>query len=172
HMADTDAALTAVRGLGVRIDEPSPGTLHVHGVGLRGLQESEQPFDCMNAGTLLRLAAGVLAGQEGKRFTLVGDESLSRRPHERVAIPLRQMGATVETTDGSAPVRIEGAALQPISYALPVASAQVKSAILLAGLFAGSGPTTVVEPAVTRDHTERILTHLGVRASRAGNEIS
>jgi 3-phosphoshikimate 1-carboxyvinyltransferase len=172
HMADTDVAISAVRGLGVRIDEPSPGSLHVHGVGLRGLQESEQPFDCMNAGTLLRLAAGVLAGQEGKRFTLVGDESLSRRPHERVAIPLRQMGAKIETTDGSAPVHVEGAALQPISYALPVASAQVKSAILLAGLYAESGPTTVIEPAVTRDHTERILTHLGVRVSRSANEIS
>jgi 3-phosphoshikimate 1-carboxyvinyltransferase len=82
------------------------------------------------------------------------------------------MGAKIETTDGSAPVHIEGAALSPISYALPVASAQVKSAILLAGLYADSGPTTVIEPAVTRDHTERILTHLGVRVSRSHNEIS
>jgi 3-phosphoshikimate 1-carboxyvinyltransferase len=172
HMADTDAAISAVRTLGVQIDEPLPGTLVVHGAGLRGLQESDAPFDCMNAGTLLRLAAGVLAGQDGKRFVLTGDESLSRRPHERVAIPLRQMGATVETTEGSAPVRIEGARLQPIAYALPVASAQVKSAILLAGLFTEEGPTTVVEPAVTRDHTERILKHLGVRVSRAGSEIS
>jgi 3-phosphoshikimate 1-carboxyvinyltransferase len=172
HMADTDAVVEAVRAHGVRIDEPTPGMLHIHGVGLRGLQESGGPFDCMNAGTVLRLAAGILAGQEGKRFTLIGDESLSRRPHERVAIPLRQMGAIVETTDGSAPVTVVGARLEPITYALPVASAQVKSAILLAGLFADSGPTTVVEPAVTRDHTERILTHLGVRVSKNGSEIS
>jgi 3-phosphoshikimate 1-carboxyvinyltransferase len=172
HMADTDAVVEAVRAHGVRIDEPTPGMLHIHGVGLRGLQESGGPFDCMNAGTVLRLAAGILAGQEGKRFTLIGDESLSRRPHERVAIPLRQMGAIVETTDGSAPVTVVGARLEPITYALPVASAQVKSAILLAGLYADSGPTTVVEPAVTRDHTERILGHLGVRVSRNGSEIS
>src|SRR5207247_1174252 len=137
-----------------------------------GLRESAEPLDCQNAGTLLRLAAGVLAGQAGKRFVLTGDESLSRRPHERVAIPLRQMGADVETTEGSAPVTIVGATLEPIEYALPVASAQVKSAILLAGLQAASGPTKVIEPAVTRDHTERLLRHLGIRVETKRNEIS
>ena len=114
------------------------------GAGLRGLRESEDPLDCGNAGTVLRLVSGILAGQEG-RFVLTGDESLSRRPHERVAEPLRRMGARVETTNGGAPVLIEGGKLSPIRYELPVASAQVKSAVLLAGPLADGGPTTVVE---------------------------
>jgi 3-phosphoshikimate 1-carboxyvinyltransferase len=172
HMADTDAALGIARALGATVEEPRPGTVRVEGVGLRGLREPDAPLDCRNAGTMLRLAAGVLAGQEGRRFVLTGDESLCRRPHERVAIPLRQMGAQVETTDGSCPVTITGARLQPVTYALPVASAQVKSAILLAGLQAESGPTRVIEPAVTRDHTERILRHLGIRVAVQRNEIS
>ncbi len=171
HAADTDAALDAVRELGAGVSEPSPGTIRIEGVGLRGLRPPDHPIDCRNAGTLLRLLAGVLAGQEG-RFVLTGDESLSSRPHERIAIPLRQMGAEVETTNGSAPVTISGGALEPTSYVLPVASAQVKSAILLAGLFARGGPTTVVEPVPTRDHTERMLTSLGVRVRREGSEIS
>jgi 3-phosphoshikimate 1-carboxyvinyltransferase len=171
-MADTDAALGIVRALGATVDEPREGTLRVEGLGLRGLREPDAPLDCQNAGTVLRLTAGVLAGQEGKRFVLTGDESLSRRPHERVAIPLRQMGAHVETTDGSAPVTIVGAHLERIAYTLPMASAQIKSAILLAGLFAATGPTTVVEPSVTRDHTERILRHLGLRVATQKNEIS
>jgi 3-phosphoshikimate 1-carboxyvinyltransferase len=113
----------------------------------------------------------VLAGQEG-RFVLTGDEQITSRPHERVAIPLRQMGAEIETTNGSAPVTISGGELEPVKYVLPVASAQVKSAILLAGLFASHGPTTVVEPVPTRDHTERVLKSLGVRVQREGSEIS
>ena len=120
---------------------------------------------------MLRLASGILAGQEG-RFELVGDESLSARPQERIAEPLRRMGARVETTDGHAPVVIEGGRLQPIRYELPVASAQVKSAVLLAGLLADGGPTRVVEPQPSRDHTERLLRELGVAVRRRGSEIS
>jgi 3-phosphoshikimate 1-carboxyvinyltransferase len=171
HAADTDAAVDAVRSLGVRVDEPEEGTLRVHGRGLRGLVPPPEPIDCRNAGTLLRLLSGILAGHGG-RFVLVGDESLTRRPHERIAIPLREMGAFVETTGGHAPVTIEGGSLRPIRYELPMASAQVKSCVLLAGLYADRGPTTVVEPAVTRDHTERLLRSLGVRVSKQGNEIS
>jgi 3-phosphoshikimate 1-carboxyvinyltransferase len=145
--------------------------VRVRGVGLRGVREPDGPLDCGNAGTVLRLASGVLAGQEG-RFILTGDESLSRRPHERVAEPLRRMGARVETTDGGAPVLIEGARLSPIRYVLPVASAQVKSAVLFAGLQAAGGPTKVVEPVPTRDHSERLLRELGVSVRRRGEEIS
>jgi 3-phosphoshikimate 1-carboxyvinyltransferase len=130
-----------------------------------------EPLDCGNAGTVLRLASGVLAGQKG-RFVLTGDESLSRRPHERVAEPLRQMGARIETTNGGAPVLVEGAQLRPIRYELPVASAQVKSAVLLAGLFAEGGPTVVVERVPTRDHTERLLRELGVGVVRRGADVS
>jgi 3-phosphoshikimate 1-carboxyvinyltransferase len=171
HAADTDAAVDAVRTLGVDVQEPEEGTLRVGGRGLRGLVAPDGPIDCRNAGTLLRLLSGILAGQSG-RFVLVGDESLTMRPHERIAIPLRELGAHVETTDGHAPVTIEGGALHPIRYELPMASAQVKSCILLAGLYADGGPTTVVEPAVTRDHTERMLRSLGVRVQTNRNEIS
>jgi 3-phosphoshikimate 1-carboxyvinyltransferase len=136
----------------------------VDGVGLRGLTAPGAPIDCGNAGTLMRLLAGILAGQVGT-FVLVGDESLSRRPLERIARPLREMGATVETTDGHAPLRVTGAPLRPLEYALPVASAQVKSCVLLAGLYARGGPTTVIEPAPTRDHTERMLAAAGARVS-------
>jgi 3-phosphoshikimate 1-carboxyvinyltransferase len=120
---------------------------------------------------VLRLVAGLLAGQEGRGFELVGDESLSARPHERIAVPLRELGARVETTEGHAPVRIEGARLRGIRYELPVASAQVKSCVLLAGLLA-EGTTTVVEPVPTRDHTERLLRSLGVRVERRGRQIT
>ena len=161
--ADTESAISVVRSLGVTVDDDGD-ELAVHGVGVRGLRPPSSPIDCGNAGTVLRLTAGLLAGQRGT-FELVGDESLSARPHERVAEPLRAMGAGVETTDGHAPVRITAGPLQPIRYELPVASAQVKSAVLLAGLLAESGPTTVVEPVRTRDHTERLLQNLGVRVS-------
>ena len=170
--ADTEAAIRVVRGLGAEVEDAGD-VVRVRGAGLRGLREPEGPLDCGNAGTVLRLASGILAGQEGT-FVLTGDESLSRRPHERIAEPLRQMGARVETTDGGAPVLIEGAGerLRPIRYELPVASAQVKSAVLLAGMLAGGGATRVVEPVPTRDHTERLLRELGVRVVRRGSEIS
>lgn len=158
---DVESTIGAVRALGVEVAEED-GLVVVRGAGLRGLRPPSGPLDCGNAGTLMRLLAGVLAGQRG-RFELVGDESLSARPMERIAEPLRRMGARVETTDGHAPLVVEGGRLQAISYDLPVASAQVKSAILLAGLYAESGPTRVTEPAPTRDHTERMLQAAGAR---------
>jgi len=171
HAADTDAAIDVVRALGAEVDEPSEDVVRMRGVGLRGLREPEGPLDCGNAGTVLRLTAGLLAGQEGRRFELVGDESLSGRP-VRVEVPLREMGARVETIDGRAPIVIEGAELSPIRYELPVASAQVKSSVLLAGLYARGGATRVVERLPTRDHTERLLASLGVRVRRRGREIA
>jgi 3-phosphoshikimate 1-carboxyvinyltransferase len=169
--ADTETALSVVRQLGAEVDDDGAETVRVRGVGLRGLRAPDVPIDFGNAGTVLRLAAGVLAGQEG-RFELVGDESLSSRPQERIAEPLRQMGARVETTDGHAPVVIEGGGLKPIRYEPPMASAQVKSAVLLAGLLAHGGATRVVEPNPTRDHTERLLRELGVSVRRRASEIS
>jgi 3-phosphoshikimate 1-carboxyvinyltransferase len=169
--ADTETAISVVGELGAEVEEEGVETVRVRGLGLRGLREPGSPLDFGNAGTVLRLAAGLLAGQEG-RFVLTGDESLSRRPHERVAEPLRQMGARVETTNGGAPVLIEGGRLSAIRYELPVASAQVKSAVLLAGLFAEGGPTTVVERVPTRDHTERLLRELGVAVARRGADVS
>ncbi|OLB23307.1 MAG: 3-phosphoshikimate 1-carboxyvinyltransferase [Actinobacteria bacterium 13_2_20CM_68_14] len=169
HAADTDSALAAVAALGAEVAEPELGTVRIGGRGLRGLVPPATPIDCGNAGTVLRLLSGILAGQDG-RFELVGDESLSSRP-VRVDVPLRQMGARVETNEGRPPVTIEGARLQPIRYELPVASAQLKSAVLLAGLLAEDGPTTVVERTPSRDHTERLLRSLGLQLTRAGMEI-
>ena len=167
---DTESTLAAVRSLGVVVDEHDVDTLTVHGVGLRGLSEPAGPIDCGNAGTLTRLLAGILAAQRG-RFELVGDQSLSSRPMERVAEPLRRMGARIETTDGHAPLLIEGASLTSITYELPVASAQVKSAVLLAALSA-DGETTVVEPLPTRDHTERLLERAGAPIRRRPHSVS
>ena len=158
--ADTEATIAAVRSLGVEVDEGGVDSLRVHGKGLTGLSAPDGPIDCENAGTLVRLVAGILAGQDGRSFTLAGDASLSRRPMERIAEPLRRMGGQVVTVDGHLPLTIEGRPLVGIDYALPVASAQVKSAVLLAGLYA-DGETTVVEPAPTRDHTERMLAAAG-----------
>jgi 3-phosphoshikimate 1-carboxyvinyltransferase len=163
--ADTEATIGAVRALGVQVDELDVDTLLVHGVGLRGLRAPSHPIDCANAGTLVRLLAGILAGQEGQEFELIGDESLSARPMSRIAEPLRRMGAGIETDDGRLPLGIQGRPLQGITYELPVASAQVKSCVLLAGLYA-KGETTVVEPMPTRDHTELLLQTSGVRVSR------
>jgi 3-phosphoshikimate 1-carboxyvinyltransferase len=168
--ADTEATVAAVRRLGVDVEEHDVDTLTVHGRGLHGLAAPAEPIECGNAGTLMRLLAGALAGQEG-HFELVGDASLSGRPMERVAEPLRRMGARVETRDGHAPLVIEGGPLRAIDYALPVASAQVKSAILLAGLLA-AGTTTVVEPIPTRDHTERLLERAGARITRRPGSVS
>jgi 3-phosphoshikimate 1-carboxyvinyltransferase len=168
---DTEAAIDVVRGVGVEVEDEGGETIRVRGLGLRGLVEPEGPLDCGNAGTVMRLASGILAGQEG-RFVLTGDESLSRRPQERIAEPLREMGARVETTDGGAPVLIEGGSLRPIRYELPVASAQVKSAVLLAGMYAEGGSTTVVERIPSRDHTERMLLELGVTVKRKGTDVS
>ena len=165
---DTESTIAAVRALGVEVDEAGDD-LRVHGVGLRGLRSPGAPIDAGNAGTLVRLAAGILAGQQGQRFELTGDESLRRRPMGRIAEPLAAMGARIETDDGRLPLRVEGGVLHAISYELPVASAQVKSCVLLAGLYAEGGPTAVIEPVATRDHTERLLRAAGARViSRPG----
>jgi 3-phosphoshikimate 1-carboxyvinyltransferase len=162
---DTLATAAAVRALGADVALDGDEA-RVQGVGLHGLRSSDAAINCGNAGTLMRLLPGLLVGQEG-RFELVGDESLSRRPLERVAEPLRLMGASVETTDGHAPLVIEArGAVNPVRYELPVASAQVKSCVLLAGLSATGGRTEVVEPIATRDHTERMLEGAGVRVRR------
>jgi len=169
--ADTEATIAAVRALGVAVDEPDVDTVIVRGVGLRGVRAAEGPIQCGNAGTLARLLAGILAGQEEQVFELVGDDSLSARPMERIAIPLGRMGADVETTDGRLPLRIVGRQLQGIAYELPVASAQVKSCLLFAGLLA-EGETTVVETTPTRDHTERLLERAGARITRRPTSVT
>jgi 3-phosphoshikimate 1-carboxyvinyltransferase len=169
--ADTRATLAAVRALGVEVEEAGRGDLVVHGRGLRGLAEPDAVIDVMNAGTLLRLLPGLLVGQPGGRFTLDGDASIRRRPVERVAAPLRDMGADVETADGLPPLRVRGVErLRGIEYQLPVASAQVKSCLLLAGLY-GDGPTTVIEPRPSRDHTERLLAAAGAKIDRRGGRV-
>ena len=167
---DTESTLAAVRALGVSVDEDGD-VLRLHGVGLSGLREPDAPIDCGNAGTLARLLPGLLAGQAGRRFELTGDDSLSSRPMDRVAAPLSEMGAHVETSDGRLPLRIEGRPLSGIEHEPEVASAQVKSCVLLAGLLA-DGRTTVVERVATRDHTERMLRAAGARLTTKGSRIS
>ena len=167
---DTLSTATAVRALGAGV-EVDGDRVRVEGVGLRGVSEPAGPLDCGNAGTLMRLLPGILAGQEG-RFELVGDQSLSSRPMERIAEPLRAMGARVETTEGHAPLIVQGGELGPVRWELPAASAQVKSCVLLAGLYAGGGPTTAVEPHPSRDHTERMLDAMGARVRRGPGEAS
>lgn len=169
--ADTEATIEAVRALGVEVYEHGHDTLRVFGQGLRGLRPPSAPIDCRNAGTLVRLLAGILAGQDGRTFVLTGDASLSRRPMGRVAEPLGRMGVELETTDGHLPLTVHGARPAAIDYALPVASAQVKSAVLLAGLYA-DGETTVVEPAPTRDHTERMLAAAGARVTARPTSVT
>ena len=157
---DTRATAAVLAQLGVRIDAPSDGERIVHGVGLHGLRGAAQPLDCGNAGTGMRLLAGLLAGQAFDSV-LVGDPSLSKRPMRRVTDPLAQMGARIDTHDGMPPLQLHGgSALRGIRYQLPIASAQVKSAVLLAGLYA-SGATEVIEPRPTRDYTERMLAAFG-----------
>jgi 3-phosphoshikimate 1-carboxyvinyltransferase len=169
--ADTRSTIDAVRALGVQVDDVADDELIVHGVGVRGLQAPDEPIDAGNAGTLMRLLTGILAGQEG-RFEVTGDESLRTRPMDRIAEPLKRMGAKIETTNGLPPVVIQGsAALKGIEYALPVASAQVKSAVLLAGLNA-KRQTTVIEPAPTRDHTELMLEAAGAQVRRRPGSVS
>ena len=167
---DTLSTAAAVGALGAGV-EMEGERVRVEGAGLRGLREPAGPLDCGNAGTLMRLAPGILAGQEG-RFELVGDESLSSRPMERIAEPLRAMGAGVVTTEGHAPVLVEGGQLSPVRWELPVASAQVKSCVLLAGLYATGGPTTAVEPHPSRDHTERMLEAMGATVRRKAAEAA
>jgi 3-phosphoshikimate 1-carboxyvinyltransferase len=165
---DALSTLNAFRAMGVNIEGPRDGNVRVHGVGLHGLQAPPGPLDMGNSGTSMRLLSGLIAGQ---RFsaTLIGDESLSKRPMERVAKPLRLMGAVVETQEGGRPpLLIKGQGkLKGIHYDLPMASAQVKSCLLLAGLYA-EGETSVTEPAPTRDHTERMLGGFGYPVEQRG----
>ncbi len=159
---DTRATAAIFARMGVRIETPSPSRRIVHGVGIDGLQAPDGPLDCGNAGTGMRLLAGLLAAQ---RFdsVLIGDASLSKRPMRRVTVPLAEMGARIDTEEGGVPpLRIHGGqALIGIDHTLEVASAQVKSALLLAGLYA-AGETVVREPHPTRDYTERMLSAFGV----------
>ncbi|MDQ1310722.1 MAG: 3-phosphoshikimate 1-carboxyvinyltransferase [Pseudomonadota bacterium] len=168
---DCLATLRAVASLGVNVQRPAPGEVVIEGVGLRGLGRPRSVLDMGNAGTAMRLFMGLLSAQ-GFDSELIGDESLMRRPMERVAKPLRAMGAQIDTQDGRPPVRIRGgAALRGLRYEMPMASAQVKSAVLLAGLYA-EGETTVVEPAVTRDHTERMLQSFGANVVARGGSAT
>jgi 3-phosphoshikimate 1-carboxyvinyltransferase len=164
---DCMATLSAMRALGVRIEQPSATHVLIHGAGLHGLQAAGRPLDMGNAGTAMRLFTGLLSAQAFDS-QLIGDASLMKRPMERVAKPLREMGADVRTHNGTPPVDIGGARrLRGIDYRMPIASAQVKSAILLAALYAG-GPTTITAPGVSRDHSERMLKSCGVRISAEG----
>ena len=171
HAADTTSTLDAVRALGALV-EVHGEDLVIRGTGLREAREPEATIDVGNAGTLLRLLPGWLAAQEGRSFTLDGDESIRRRPVNRIAVPLGQMGAELQAREERfAPLRDHGARLRSISYELDVASAQVKSCILLAAL-AADGATTVGEPARSRDHTERMLLRAGVSIHRNGAHVT
>jgi 3-phosphoshikimate 1-carboxyvinyltransferase len=164
------AMLDAVRALGVTVEQPAPTELIIYGAGLRGLRPPAGPIDCQGSGATMRMVAGILAGHP---FTSIldGHAGLRRRPMERVAAPLCEMGATIETHDGCPPLTITGGELHGIDYHMPVASAQVKTAILLAALYA-EGATMVHEPGPGRDHTERMLRAQGVDVKMHDNIIT
>jgi 3-phosphoshikimate 1-carboxyvinyltransferase len=171
--ADCLSTLSCLQALGVEIerDPQRPDALiEIVGVGLRGLRAPTAPLDAGNSGTTMRLMSGVLAAHEF-RSTLTGDASLSRRPMKRVIRPLTEMGATIGSSDGRPPLVIDGAKLRPITHRPEVPSAQIKSAVLLAGLQT-EGTTTVLEPVATRDHTERAFHEFGVQVQKNGEEIS
>jgi 3-phosphoshikimate 1-carboxyvinyltransferase len=171
HAADTNSTLDAVRALGALVEIHGEDIV-VRGTGLREAREPDEPIDVGNAGTLLRLLPGWLAAQEGRSFELDGDESIRRRPVDRIAEPLRHMGAELQAREGHfAPLHVRGTRLRGIAYELEVASAQVKSCILLAAL-AADGATTVGEPARSRDHTERMLLRAGVAIHRNGRHVT
>lgn len=163
--------LDAMRAMGVGIEQRDATELSINGVGLTGLDAPLDDLDLGNSGTAMRLMTGLLSAQSFDSV-LVGDSSLSSRPMSRVIEPLGRMGARIDSNDGKPPLRIHGGQeLRAIDYAMPVASAQVKSAVLLAGLYA-QGASSVTEPAVTRDHTERMLLAMGVSVQSRGNRIS
>jgi 3-phosphoshikimate 1-carboxyvinyltransferase len=168
--ADAISTMNAFRAMGVQIEGPQDGKVVVHGVGRHGLKAptaTKGVLDCGNSGTSMRLLSGLLAGQ-GFEVTLTGDESLSGRPMKRVTEPLARMGAQIDSQDGKPPLTIRARSqLNAITFTTPVASAQVKSALLLAGLYA-QGVTTITETAPTRDHTERMLEAFGVQVVRSG----
>jgi 3-phosphoshikimate 1-carboxyvinyltransferase len=167
--ADTRSTLAAVEALGARVEgDPAQG-LRIQGVGLRGAGPAT--IDVGNAGTLLRLLPGWLAGQEGESWVLDGDESIRRRPVDRVVVPLRRMGANLSAReDRLPPLEIHGTTLHGADYEMPIASAQVKSCLVFAGLLAG-GETRIVEPLPSRDHTERMLAAAGAAVERDGNAV-
>ncbi|MBB4664679.1 3-phosphoshikimate 1-carboxyvinyltransferase [Conexibacter arvalis] len=170
--ADTNSTLAAVERIGARVERHGGGELTVTGVGLRGPREIDGVLDVGNAGTLMRLLPGWLAAQPGRRWTFDGDSSIRRRPVDRIAGPLRQMGAAIEASDERfPPFTLHGAELRAIEYAMPVASAQVKSCVLIAGM-STAAPTTVIEPAPSRDHTERMLAAAGVPIERAATTVT
>lgn len=170
---DALATLQAFRDMGVNIEGPVNGEVTIHGVGKHGLQAPGKELYLGNSGTSMRLLSGLLAGQAFDTV-LTGDKSLSGRPMKRVTEPLKTMGAVIQTTEkGTAPLRIAGQAgqMQGIDYAMPIASAQVKSCLLLAGMYA-QGETSVTEPAPTRDHTERMLSGFGYPVKKEGSKIT
>jgi 3-phosphoshikimate 1-carboxyvinyltransferase len=168
--ADCQSTLDCLKRLGVKIDRQGD-VVSIQGAGLAGLKPSQEALDAGNSGSTMRMLAGILAGQPF-RSVLTGDTSLSRRPMKRVIDPLTRMGARIQSEEGGLPpLQIEGGALVPIRYELPVASAQVKSAILLAGLFA-EGETEVIEPSPTRDHTEIAIEQMGAEVVRHGRAIA
>jgi 3-phosphoshikimate 1-carboxyvinyltransferase len=171
--ADTMSTLDAVRSLGAGLEEDGEGGLLLRGVGLHApLEATGGLIGVGNAGTLMRLLPGWLAGQPGRSWTLDGDESIRRRPVDRIAEPLRAMGADIEMREGRLPpFTVRGAELSGIDYELPVASAQVKSCVLIAGMVA-AGSTSVAEPAPSRDHTERLLRRARVPFERAGKRLT
>lgn len=168
---DNLATLNAFRALGVEIEGPRDGKVTIHGVGMHGLKAPGESIYLGNSGTSMRLLTGLFAAQAFD-CTLTGDASLNKRPMKRVADPLAKMGALIETTDtGTPPVTVRGGhKLRGIDYVMPVASAQVKSSLLLAGLYA-DGQTCVTEPAPTRDHTERMLRGFGYAVQTQGNRV-
>ncbi len=168
---DCVATLNAFRAMGVEIEGPAQSQLVIHGVSKAGLKRPQKPLDMGNSGTSMRLLAGLLIGQNFP-VTLTGDPSLSRRPMSRIVVPLGRMGAMIESSaEGTPPLIIKPVVeLKAIDYDMPVASAQVKSSILLAGLYA-KGTTCVTEPMPTRDHTERMLSCFGYRVDRQGNQV-
>jgi len=168
---DALATLAAFRAMGVQIEGPTEGRVIIHGVGMHGLKAADKDVYLGNSGTSIRLLSGLLAGQNFAS-TLTGDKSLSGRPMRRVTDPLASMGAVIDSDDGKPPLKIKaGNKLTGITYTLPMASAQVKSCILLAGMYA-KGKTTVIEPAPTRDHTERMLTGMGYAVEVNGDMVS
>lgn len=165
--ADTRSTLEAIAACGIEVENPETSDPVVNGAGLRGLTAPANAIDIGNSGTSIRLLPGILAGQSGS-FRLDGDQSIRRRPMGRVVTPLRKMGVSIEARDGHyAPLTVTGGDVHGIRYEMPVASAQVKSALLLAGLYA-DGPTEVIEPVVCRDHTEIMLTAAGARVEKEG----
>ena len=167
--ADCASTLACMEALGAKVRRLEDDSVEVTGVGGR-VTPCDQPLDCGNSGSTMRMISGLLAPQEG-RFTLVGDDSLSRRPMERIRKPLEEMGARLTLTEGHAPLTIEGCALRAIDYATPVPSAQVKTCILLAGLQT-AGTTTVREAVRTRDHSELALRAFGATVGRSLDSVS